>query len=50
MMRDYGESWMPNWYTDEGMELAGLTNFPKLTYKQKRANKIRRHGLRKYFQ
>ena len=50
MMRDYGENWIPNWYTQEGMELAGLTNFPKLTYKQKRANKIRRHGLRKYFQ
>jgi hypothetical protein len=49
MMRDYGETWMPNWYTDEGMELAGLTNMPKMTKKQKRANRIRRKKESRYY-
>ncbi|WP_294520347.1 hypothetical protein [uncultured Anaerovibrio sp.] len=49
MMRDYGEYWIPKWYTDEGLELAGLNNLPKMTWKQKRANKIRRREFRKYY-
>lgn len=45
MMLDYGEKWAPKIYTDEGMELAGLTNFPKMTRRQKKVNKLRRRKI-----
>ena len=45
-MRDYGEYLMPKTYTDEGLELAGLTNLPKLTKAQKKANNLRRKKFR----
>lgn len=49
MMRDYGEDDDPNWYTDEGLELAGLANIPKLAKAQKRANRLRRRRVTRYF-
>ena len=48
-MRDYGEDDDPNWYTDEGLELAGLANIPKLAKAQKRANRLRRRRVTRYF-
>ncbi len=48
MMRDYGENWMPKIYTDAGMKLAGLTNLPKLTKAQKKANNLRRKKISRY--
>ncbi len=47
MLRNYGENWMPKLYTDEGMELAGLSNLPKMTRAQKKANKIKRRKFHK---
>ena len=49
MMRDYGENWMPNWYTDEGMALAGLSKLPKMTKRQKKANRLRRRREGRYY-
>ena len=48
IMRDYGESLMPNWYTDEGMELAGLSHLPKISNREKRANRLRRRSRIRY--
>ena len=45
MMRDYDEDGMVNWYTDEGLELAGIAGLPKLTKKQKRKNRKRRKKI-----
>lgn len=45
MMRDYGEEGMVNWYTDEGLELAGIAGLPKLTKKQKKKNRKRRKKI-----
>ena len=42
MMRDYGENGMVNWYTDEGLELAGIADLPKLTKKQQKKNRKKR--------
>ncbi|MCR5108796.1 MAG: hypothetical protein K6B28_11620 [Lachnospiraceae bacterium] len=39
MMRDYGIDYdMPGWYTDEGIELAGIYNLPKLSKKKIKKN------------
>ena len=45
MMRDYGEDFMPNWYTDEGMELAGIADLPKMSKKQKKKKTKKRRKI-----
>ena len=45
MMRDYGEDFMPNWYTEEGMELAGIADLPKMSKKQKKKKTKKRRKI-----
>ena len=49
MMRDYGEEWMPNWYTEEGLELAGIDNLPKLTKKDVKKSRKRREKIKHWW-
>ena len=48
MMRDYGEEWLPNWYTDEGMEPAGIADLPGLTKKDRKKSRKRREKIKRW--
>ena len=47
-MREYGDEWLPNWYTDEGLELAGIYNLPRLTKKDKKKSRKRRKKIQRW--
>ncbi len=45
--RDYGDDWMPNWYTDEGLEYAGIGGLSKMSKKEKAKRRKARKKIEK---